>query len=89
MSRSTSPRFRRYMRDLRAARGNRCEECGVLLQVEGNQVNLQFAHITPTGLRGHGRGRNRRILDIRKNPGSYRLLCLDCHERIDHEEKEV
>lgn len=56
--------------------GGRCEECGV-------EEGLEFAHVEPTGLNGEGRGRAKRIFDVKKNPRSYRLLCMTCHDVLD------
>lgn len=59
-----------------AERGGACEECG-------STYRLEFAHIRPTGLVGPGRGYNERVLDVMRNPKSYRLLCHNCHVRLD------
>lgn len=64
--------YKRKLRELRAARGNKCEDCG-------NLEGLQFHHIKPTKLSGPGRGFNRRVLDIMKHPDCYRLVCPVCH----------
>ena len=56
--------------------GNSCSNCN-------SKATLQFAHIQPTSLNGKGRGRKERILDIRKNRDSYRLLCSTCHSIYD------
>lgn len=44
---------------------------------------LEFAHLKPTGLNGQGRGHDRRLKDVRENPGSYCLLCHPCHVAFD------
>jgi formate-dependent nitrite reductase cytochrome c552 subunit len=62
--------------ELIEARGGACEECG-----SANQ--LEFAHTKPTGLVGMGRGFNERVLDVLQHPKSYRLLCRNCHMRLD------
>lgn len=56
--------------------GGRCEECGSL-------APLEFAHKEPTGLSGPGRGRDKRLLDVRRNMSKYRLLCKGCHVDYD------
>ena len=58
------------------SRGGKCEECG-------DDNDLEFAHIRPTGLNGKGRGYNERVLDVLRNPDAYRLLCKRCHKRFD------
>lgn len=74
---------RRKMKKLRAERGNRCEHCGLKLQIRKRQPNLQFAHLEPTELKGRGRGQNHRICDIARNPRKYMLLCELCHLKLD------
>ncbi len=75
---------RRYIERLRKrladARGNRCERCGATPEEE----ELQWAHVKPTALRGSGRGREARLMDIKNNPDSYKLFCKPCHK--DHDE---
>ncbi len=71
---------------LRAARGNACEDCGRSLRIARGKPNLQFAHLQPTGLSGEGRGRKERVIDIRRHPESYKLLCVDCHLSFDAQE---
>lgn len=66
----------RLMNALRAAFGNRCTICS-------STDTLEFAHITPTGLNGKGRGGLDRAYDIKRNTDSYRLLCRPCHLRYD------
>jgi len=56
--------------------GGRCELCGSIF-------DLEFAHVEPTNCVGAGRGKSRRLFDILKNRVSYRLLCMDCHDRHD------
>lgn len=75
---------KRKMASLRAERGNRCENCQRPLTFdERGHPNLQWAHLRPTGLSGKGRGYNHRVLDIRRNPDHYALLCRDCHISFD------
>lgn len=73
-------RFNRWvnkeMERLRQLYGGCCQMCGGL-------YDLEFAHLKPTGLRGKSRGKNYRVLDIRKHPDHYQLLCMDCHDALD------
>jgi len=69
-------RLTALMHALRTQFGARCDLCGATKQ-------LEFAHITPTGLNGEGRGGLKRAYDIRRHPSSYRLLCRPCHLRYD------
>lgn len=53
-----------------------------LIRLFGNQCwfcdstsLLEFAHIRPTGLHGKGRGKSKRISDVRKHPYDYALTC--------------
>lgn len=50
-----------------------------------NSFSDEWAHLEPTGLRGNGRGRNKRILDILKHRKSYARLCKKCHKILDGE----
>lgn len=61
---------------LRARYGGRCADCGA-------GAKLEFAHVSPTGLCGPGRGLRTRYFDILKNPECYVLLCRPCHRRRD------
>lgn len=45
--------------------------------------DLEFAHLEPTGLKGEGRGKSRRLADILKHREKYRLLCIHCHDEFD------
>ena len=69
-------RLTRLMNLLRQQHGNRCAICG-------EPHALEFAHVTPTGLNGRGRGGLVRAYDIQRNPDAYRLLCRSCHLRYD------
>jgi hypothetical protein len=75
-----SDRGRRWVRRLRARlrrqRRGRCRACG-------ERRDLQFAHRRPTGLNGMGRGSIDRVLDVRRHPRSYVLLCARCHHAYD------
>jgi hypothetical protein len=71
------------MMALRSARGNKCEHCGELLAFDDSgRPNLTWAHIKETGLRGPGRGLPNRVVDIRKYPRRYKLLCWPCHRKL-------
>lgn len=84
MTHRNNRRAKILMAELRATFGNQCDICATPLTFdERKQPNLQFAHIKPTGLHGKSRGRKERILDIRRNKTSYRLLCIDCHRAYD------
>jgi len=48
--------------------------------------NLEFAHLTETEIKGHGRGLHQRILDVNKNRDKYILLCKTCHMEFDNNE---
>jgi len=79
-----SGRYVGAMAQLREEWGGRC-----VMAVEcygtREQERLEFAHLPgkPTGLAGQGRGRADRYHDVRKNPGSYVLICRDCHVVLD------
>lgn len=76
-------RWPKAMAQLRAERGNQCEY--VDLEKIRCDINygLEFAHLESTGLNGKGRGQSRRVMDIKKNPGSYKLLCKYHHKMFD------
>ena len=47
-------------------------------------TKLDFAHVKRTKLCGEsGRGKSRRMYDIKKNLTSYILLCKPCHRTFD------
>lgn len=75
-------RDRRYLARMKerllADLGGRCVDCGAL---EG----LEFAHIAATELSGapRGRGKRRRLLDVRKNLECYSVRCRPCHDVFD------
>ncbi len=58
------------------SRGGCCQECGALWP-------LEFAHVRPTKCVGKGRGKYRRLRDIRRYPKRYKLLCMGCHDVLD------
>lgn len=51
--------------------------------------NLQFAHTSPTSLNGMGRGKWNRLLDIKKHPECYILLCKRCHYKFDNKSSDI
>lgn len=76
---------KRQMAALRAGRGNRCEVCETTAEeiAERHEPPLEFAHTAETEVVGMGRGRKERIVDIRKHPEHYALLCKPCHREFD------
>ena len=68
---------RKIARSMEAWRAGRCEQCG------GKDYKRELAHLTATGLKGEGRGMERRYYDIRTNPDCYARLCIPCHRRYD------
>lgn len=73
-------RWTRYVQrvraELEAALGGRCRDCGV-------EWGLEFAHLEPTECVGRGRGKYKRLKDVRENMDKYTLLCQPCHEAFD------
>jgi 5-methylcytosine-specific restriction endonuclease McrA len=67
---------KRRWQSLIEERGGKCQECG-------SSGDLEFAHLQPTKCKGMGRGKSRRLADILKHPGKYRLLCMPCHDALD------
>jgi len=66
---------------LQKALGSDCRKCG-------HRRKLEFAHIKRTTLCGKtGRGKCKRLYDIKNNLGSYILLCHSCHVDFDREHK--
>lgn len=59
------------------AHGNSCYICGAYF------INLQMAHLEPTGLYGLGRGEFYRIEDWINHFDSYAPMCKSCHKRFD------
>jgi len=48
------------------------------------RTKLDFAHVKITNLSGEtGRGKSRRIYDVKKHITSYILLCKPCHRHFD------
>jgi hypothetical protein len=81
-----SERSRKYRQRLkervREIHGTVCKTCGAD-PAKDETVRLQLAHVKPTGLRGAGRGLDRRMLDAIKNKDCYRLECSGCHYQRD------
>lgn len=81
------------MDELREQFGGRCAfegkpekgECSRGVDHEGREKPLEFAHKDPTGCVGRGRGRADRYHDVKRNPGSYQLMCRGHHVRWDLE----
>lgn len=70
--------FKARRRLLISLHGGGCKVCGV-------RVGLDFAHkhAYPTNLKGPGRGRNMRVLDVLRYPFAYVLLCKAHHAAYD------
>ena len=88
MSKRNGAWLRRLRARLVAERGGVCQDCGAdhsteIVHGQAREAPLEFAHIKPTGLSGEGRGKQQRVLDVRRNPESYRLLCGTCHNVLD------
>jgi hypothetical protein len=69
----------RLRRRLYRARRDRCLACWVRRSL----ARLEWAHRRPTGLNGWGRGRLDRLMDVKRHPRAYALLCKDCHKLFD------
>jgi len=66
---------------LQKALGSDCRKCG-------HRSKLEFAHVKKTKLTGiTGRGKCKRLYDIKNNLGSYILLCHGCHRQFDRDHK--
>lgn len=68
---------------IKTKRAELLEEFGGSCRICGTSKELQFAHLTPTDLKGWGRGRKERYYDVKNNPDSYTLLCEPCHKQLD------
>lgn len=66
-----------WLRKLRAKFGDACQECGA-------DEHLEFAHKIGFRRSGNNRGRNARILEVKKHPRRFRLLCNSCHQKYDY-----
>lgn len=62
--------------------GNRCQYYNCT-----ETTKLEFAHLEPTGVKGAGRGKQTRLLDVHKNFDKYTLLCHKHHHELDHPNK--
>lgn len=67
---------KRFLSNLRRALGDECFTCHSVM-------NLEFAHLSSTDLRGAGRGSAHRYADVTKHPECYSLLCKNCHYDFD------
>lgn len=80
--------IRRKIDEKKEEFGGKCWNCGSI-------INLQFAHIKETDLRGMGRGRKERYYDIIAHPDCYALLCGGesgrdgCHNAYDNGQLEI
>ena len=63
--------------------GNKCQYYNCT-----ETTKLEFAHILPTKLKGAGRGKQSRLLDVHKNFECYTLLCHKHHYELDHPSKQ-
>jgi hypothetical protein len=68
--------------------GNYRSKC-IIPHCDSEVEDLHFAHVSPTGLKGRGRGRKERLCDISKNPKCYILLCKEHHDQYDHSVPEI
>jgi hypothetical protein len=66
----------RLKKELVKSHGGECVRCS-------STGNLQFAHREKSGVSGRSRGQKKRLLDVRRNPDSYLLLCSYCHGEFD------
>lgn len=57
--------------------GGKCCVCG-------SRSGLEFAHVRRTKLRGLGRGRKERLIDVSRHPESYRLTCKRHNSYVDY-----
>jgi len=80
----TNEKYRVRLESERRSRGKRCHMCGI------HVVRGEFAHKIHyetkehQGLKGPGRGKNHRVIDILFHPDKYILLCHNCHIEYDH-----
>ncbi|WXG46987.1 MAG: hypothetical protein WED05_10070 [Candidatus Atabeyarchaeum deiterrae] len=87
MTNKTNEWIKGKMKELRMARGGRCEKILDNFQRCTSKRQLEFHHIAETNVLGipkhnhrAGRGRKERYYDIRNNPDSYKLLCIKHHK---------
>ncbi len=69
--------------DLISSFGGECYYCP-----EKDPEQLVFAHLEDTEISGRGRGRKERYYDVKNNPRSYRLMCVECHKQHDKDPEE-
>src|SRR6185295_16218886 len=76
--------YRGKIDELKRAWGGLCVMCGCGWSFKHNR-GPEFAHLPgkPTALVGRGRGRAERLHDVKRNPGSYVLVCVECHSLLD------
>ena len=76
--------YRGKVAALKESWGGLCVMCGAGWSFKANR-GPEFAHLPgkPTALVGPGRGRAERYHDVKNNPGSYVLLCVECHAELD------
>lgn len=60
--------WKQLKKKLHSLYGNRCYFCSAT-------TGLEFAHVLPTKLNGKGRGRSRRLIDVKHNTDKYLLTC--------------
>lgn len=56
--------------------GNKCCVCG-------STENLEFAHKQPTKLSGIGRGKSKRLIDVKNNLDKYALTCHNHNKNVE------
>lgn len=49
----------------------------------GSEERVEAAHVIPTGIKGEGRGLDRRYRDVVNNPSAYRPMCRSHHRLFD------
>ncbi len=70
-------RINKLQKKLKRLLGRDCKECGT-------RRRLEFAHVKKTKLCGIvGRGKSKRMYDIKNNLNCYILLCRSCHRKFD------
>ena len=76
---SNAERVKRYRENLRnkarELHGDKCVVCG--------EPATELAHVYPTGLRGPGRGMDRRYRDAIKNSDCYVATCKKCNKKVE------
>lgn len=69
-----------YIARLRAKLRTKFGDCCAWCKSE---IDLEFAHLRETEVKGRSRGQTRRLLDVQRNPDAYTLLCRRCHSIFD------